>query len=732
MTRKIAVSVENNFKGGLITEITGLNFPENACTETYDCVHDEKGRTKRREGFEFESGFDTNTLAADVGVMSGYTWNNVTGSGAVSLRVQQIGSVLYFYSITSEEALSASRIADTVTLSTYAASGDVDPSLNECQFSSGNGYLIVTHPECEPFFCTYDVETETITDTEITMYIRDFKGLDDGYEIEFRPTSTVAGLTVNHKYNLFNQGWYFNSNAALTAWDTAKTTMPSNADVWWQFKNASDEFDATTIDNVFSAGTPAPKGHYLLNVFNQDRSTASGIATITTMTTGDARFATSAFMGGRVFYGGLSSSGFSSNVYFTQIIENPAEQLGALHQQYDPTSETLSDLLPSDGGVISIYGLESVVKLVSLVNVLLVFATNGVWAITGSEGLGFRANDFTVTKISSIGSVTAPSFVDVDGFPYWWNLDGIYKLVPNQQGGLQNATTVQTGGFEVVSLTNFTIRSFFQEIPLGSKARARGAYNPLDKIIRWIYRSTDSTGPEDDYIFDRTLNFNLLTEAFYPWRMPDHDVKIHDIFVVKGEGGVQAREEVLESHGGQDTFTYTVWDETGDPVTTFALDRFIIEPQFKFLTSYPNTINSANSEFTFSENRNDGAGRWLDWFDYDNTGTNYESTFTTGYKIHGDTQRFFQSNYVFCFLEQEEGASCSMRGLWEWTTASSTGRWSNAQEVYTAAKLNRAVNFRRLKVRGKGRALQLKFTSNAGNPFTLIGWSIFETSNASV
>jgi hypothetical protein len=730
VVRRIATSVENNFKGGLITEITGLNFPENACTETFDCVHDEKGRTTRRLGFEFEENYDTVELSEDTGVVSGFTWNNVTGSGAVSLRVQQIGSTLYFYNITSDASLSDSVIADTVNLQTYAAGPDVDTSLNECQFAAGNGYLIVTHPQAEPLYVVFDVETEAITETVIDMQIRDLAGVSDGLGIEERPTASIGSMTATHKYNLFNQGWYFDTNAALTAWDSARSDLPSNADVWWQFKNASDAFDTATIANVFPAGTPAPKGHYLLNLFEQDRSTVSGISTLDVVTTGDARFSTCAFMGGRVFYAGLASAGFSSTVYFTQIIED-VSQLGTLHQKYDPTSETISDLLSSDGGTIPIFGLESVVRLVSLVNVLLVFATNGIWAITGSEGLGFTANDFTITKISSIGSVSAPSFVDVDGFPYWWNLDGIYKLVPGGNEGRQNATTAQTGGFEVVSLTNFTIRSFYNEIPMGSKARARGAYNPLDKIVRWLYRDTDSTGPTDDYNFDRLLNYNLLTEAFYPWRIPEHDVQIHDVFLTRGEGGIQAREEVLESHEGQDDYEFTIWDEEGDPVTVFALDRFVIEPRFKFLCSFPNASNPSNREYTFAESSNGGSDNWLDWVQYDG-GTVYDSTFTSGYKIHGETIRYFQSNYAFVFLDQEEGASALMRGLWEWTTDASTKRWSTPQQVYNEAKTNRAVNYRRLKVRGKGKALQLKFNSVSGRPFTLIGWSIFETSNASI
>lgn len=731
MARRVAVSVENNFKGGLITETTGLNFPENACTETFDCIHDEKGRITRRPGFEYELGYEVNNLAVEDDVVSGFTWTNVEGDGSVSLRVQQMGSKLYFYNISSGSALSDSLVADTVNLSTYVSDSSVDPGLNECQYAAGNGFLIVTHPQVEPLHITYNSDTGAITETAITMYIRDLEGLDDGLDDNERPTASIGTLTDEHKYNLFNQGWYYNTNAALTAWDTARTDMPSNADVWWLFKDTSGAFDAAQVANVDPGLTKAPRGHYVLNLFSQDRTTASGVTGITTVTTGRARFTTCASMGGRMFYSGLNASGFSSKIYFSQIIES-ADQVGLLHQRNDPTSEELSDLLPSDGGWVHILGMESCIKLFALANVLLVFGTNGIWAITGSEGLGFSATDFTVTKISSIGSSYHSSFVDVDGFPYWWNLDGIYKIIPS--GGAYNektSTTAQSGGFDVISLSNYTIRSEYSDIPAHAKRSARGAYNPLDKIVRWIYKSEDSTDIDDDYIYDRVLSYNLLTEAFYIWRMPaDHAVRVHDIFLIRGEGGTAGSESVVELDAGTWTAldNIEIQDSTGDVVTTFIINRSLIEPVFKFFVSATNATN--NRDFTFAETRNTTS--YKDWIVYDTTGTTFTSTFTTGYKIHGETQRFFQSNYVFVFLEQETNASCYMQGLWEWTTSSAEGRWSTSQQIYNSAQTNRAVNFRRLKVRGKGRALQLKFTSDAATPFTIVGWSIFETQNASI
>src|SRR5690606_10019445 len=101
----------------------------------------------------------------------------------------------------------------------------------------------------------------------ITVKIRDFAGLDDGLDIDERPPVNLIGITKEHEYNLYNQGWQFNSIAALTAWDTARADLPSNADVWWYYKDTDDAFDTDTIANRDPGLTPAPRGHFIVDAF---------------------------------------------------------------------------------------------------------------------------------------------------------------------------------------------------------------------------------------------------------------------------------------------------------------------------------------------------------------------------------------------------------------------------------------------------------------------------------
>src|SRR5690349_19732939 len=97
MARQAAVSVENNFSRGLITEASGLNFPENACTETYNCEFNLDGSVNRRLGFDFEANYETKTINRTNSVVRPYLWKNVAGNGDVTLLVVQVGLTIYFY-----------------------------------------------------------------------------------------------------------------------------------------------------------------------------------------------------------------------------------------------------------------------------------------------------------------------------------------------------------------------------------------------------------------------------------------------------------------------------------------------------------------------------------------------------------------------------------------------------------------------------------------------------------
>lgn len=702
MPQALAVVVENNFVNGLITEATGLNFPESAVTETYDCEFDLDGSVYRRPGFDFESTYETKDINRAGVVVNTYLWQNVAGNGSVTVMVMQVGNTLYFYETDGTGIFSTGAQTTTVTLTPVSGA----PLVNtiEAQYSDGNGYLIVTHPYCDPLRISYDIEAHTADATSLNLKIRDFEGaIADPNAVDNRPTTTLAGMNVPHKYNLYNQGW---NTTNLTAWDTAQTTMPSNADVMWRFKNSTDDFDATasSIARVNSGNTPAPKGHFILSLANQDRNTASGLSGLVSTTTSFQRPSISAFFTGRVFYAGINVTGFNSNIYFTQIIES-LDQYEKTHQVNDPTSETLFDLLPSDGGVISIPEAGTVYKLFTMPGGLCVFAANGIWFITGSQGIGFTATDYSVQKIANISTLSASSFVNVQGFPCWWNSEGIYIMTG--QGNIPQAE----------SLTFNKIQSFYNNIPVSSKRYARGFYQPLSGVIRWIYRQENTGQLTKLYEFDRVLNFNTKTSAFYPWTIGESDVKVNSIVSTELLTRPVEVLDVVDSLGN------LVEDSLGNQVIAFT-DSGSGDLQFdKYLVSYR---DGSTYKFTFADKRNE---EYVDWFKYDDEGVNYTSYFITGFKLRGQAIRRMQSNWVRVFSRITDPVRFFFQGIWDFAnTGSGTGRWSASQLIeHTDTKYS--TDSRRLKVRGHGEALQFKVTSLAGESFDIVGWSSLQSVN---
>jgi len=799
--QKVTSSIEQNFTGGLKTEFTGLNFPENACTSVDNCVFSIIGDVLRREGINFEANYFLNDIFVANSAINTYRWLNAGGDGDTEVLVLQVGATLYFFESSNSTAaapLSTTVLMSTVILSGYLATGNLTfDATTECQFTTGNGYLFVFHPSIDPVYCVFN--NGVILPNSIQVQIRDFTGFypePGNPAIGFRPTT----LTMEHNYNLLNQGWtgaplwtavatnilaagslplgqqtfvvasgltgvtvsqlvsiaysayflyydiasgnYYYTTGTGTAtgvvssysgtslgidvttstsfsagpgteisvvisttstinpglventintWYAAVNNYPSNADIWYLYKDDTDVFNPTdTYGNVTEPTAIAPQGHFILNAFNQQQSTVSGLNGVTNIST-TTRPKTGCWFQGRVWYAGVDASQqatgdqnfytWTENIYFSQVISNVTE-FGYCYQENDPTDETFFDLLPTDGGVINIQGSGTIYKLYPLQNGILVFADNGVWSITGNSALGFTANDYNISKISSIQNISSTSYVDVMGLPIFWNEEGIYAV---EMG--QNNVPYGHGGYNVNPLTVGTILSFYNDIPLDSKRYARGAYDPTTYIINWVYRSTEEAGISNRYQFDSSLNLNVYNKAFYPYTFANNNA-----CYVSG-------------------ITYMNYPEGS------------LIPQFKYLTQ------AGSSNMTFSEENDDVS--WFDWFSYDGVGVNYTSNFVTGYKLHGGAMRRFQPMYIYMFSRNDVNNGYNINSIWDFATSGNSGKYSS-QQVINNAVTNFGMVYRRHRLRGHGLSLQIQVSSIAGMPFDIMGWSMMETVSGSV
>jgi hypothetical protein len=742
MPRSAAATVENNFVNGFVTEATALNFPEAAATDTDNCVFNVDGSFERRLGIDYESSFDTLSVNRDGKAMATFLWSAANGDGDNNLVVSQIGLTLYFYVI-GQSSLSSGILGDSVDLSSYVTDVTVNPEEIECSFASGKGYLFVTHPYMEPVYIEYD--GTTVTASQITIKVRDLEGLDDTLDVDERPST----LSDEHKYNLYNQGWApyetggvndprlsgiaagsadtlptsYLAGDPLSTWDANRADYPSNADVWWLYKSANDVFQPKIASAVTRGNSPAPKGHYILDAFDMDRSAAVSmsvntgagsvsvaIAGLPVESAGVFRPRCCAFYAGRVWYAGVDAQGYSNKLYFSQIVTDSNKDFGACHSQNDPTSEHSFDTLATDGGTVQILDCGTVIKLVPLHSSLVIFATNGIWTISGSTGIGFTPTDMSVNKISSNPNLSASSFADVAGMPAWWTTDGVYIV----------AQSNQSGGVQVTSLSEKKIKRFFiDDIPPECKRYAKGYYNNLTKVIHWVYRSTVPRSITERYEYNRVLCFNTVTQAFYKWSVESPTVTINGIVSVKGR--VSSIDLEIVTSGGSDLTTNTLED-----IYVSVGEDEEIAGVFKYLVS---ENNGPAWDVTFAEEYDP---RYVDFYSQDNEGVDYESFIISGYRLRGEAQKKFQSNYVFLFLDSLDSNVLYFGAVWDYANSQNTGDFGTRQLIDTTSVTGRNYKFKKLKVRGSGLSLQFKIQSITGERFKIVGWSAFDTGNSVV
>ena len=711
MARQLGKIVENKFTGGLITEATGLSFPENAAVATSNCVFTTKNSVTRRVGFNLEASSIWNSVGGfNNAAISEFVWLDAGGIANNNYVINQVGSTIYFYAVVAGNSLSQQFQSFTINMDSYSASGAPTCSTLPCQYAAGYGYLFIVHPYCDPFYVIYNTGGN-FTLAQAVLQQRDFVGQADGLSVSQRPSV----LTDLHKYNLMNQGWTDTlatgallATRMITTFNSSMGAYPSNADIWYLYKDQYGNFSPNKTPNATSSvtsgsqvgigTTPAPLGHFILNCFNQNPAAAAqtdstnyGSSTTITYTgliattSGYIRPSTCAFFAGRIWYGGVNAQGYANQLYYSRIIQKPAH-ISQCYSDDDPTGSDLqvADLLPSDGGVLIYPEWGTVYKLYALAYSLLVFCSNGVWAIAGSTGAGFSATDYSVNKLSTVGMISATSFVDVDGTPVWWNTDGIYTMAPGQTSG---GGMMGGGGVQIKSISELSIKTFFNNIPSASKQWAKGTYNRRLNQITWLYSSTAPVSVAQRYQYDSALCQNTLTQGFFPWTLP------------------------LASSGyyicGLVTFlgTATVVGGTQLQVTTT-----------KFITQNPATASISFAEL------------W-DTAYKDFTNSDYQSYATGGYNLEaGGSLGKEAATYVIIYVANNIANTVTYWIDWDFANSPLSSREATGQTVTTTGTNYDYQAFKR-KLRGTGRALQVSFISTSGLPFEISGWAVETSAN---
>jgi hypothetical protein len=215
------------------------------------------------------------------------------------------------------------------------------------------------------------------------------------------------------------------------------------------------------------------------------------------------------------------------------------------------------------------------------------------------------------------------------------------------------------------------------------------------------------------------LTFNMITGSWTPWSVATDIGQIHGVVAVRAQGGVgtvfgvsaASGANIVTAGGGANNVIVVqgTSGEIGNSGTTI-----------KYLTSY---LSGGNTKVTFSE---EFQPSYLDFESINSVGEDFTSYFVTGYRIHGEAMRKFQTNYVSFFSDVDaESSTFKVKGIWDFSSSGSSGRFSTTQ-IMTGFFKARA---KRVKIRGHGKSVQFMVESVSGEPFNLIGWAAFETSN---
>lgn len=733
MARAVANKIYKTFVRGLITEANELTYPENASIAEDNTVIFRKGNRSRRLGMNAETNggasvFETGGAGLRQEAMMDFNWSAVNNDASVNFLVKQVGNRLRFYDH-GASPLSDGLKPFEVDLNDYLAPLQSDVSYEPVQMAAGKGFLFVVGEKMEPLLIEYDPDNNTITVQRIYIQTRDFKGLNDGLANDEEPTT----LSTEHSYNLRNQGWvdgantgagasvqYFDSfgnqgtynsatSAVITAYFTSTGRYPGNNKQWWSARDATtNDFDPALLAKLYTGNNRAPRGHFVVDAFNIDRSSVSGVAGIPVESKVERPISV-AFFSGRVWY--LSGS----TVYFSQILDDK-RKAGFCYQEADPTSEDISELLPNDGGVIQIPEMSKGVRLMPLGSGVIVFSLNGIWSISGTSA-GFSAVDISISKINPIGTESPNSVVEAEGQVYWWSRVGILAMAPRvgQFGPVE-------GLFDKTNISEQTIQTFYQDsIPEDRKPYVKGLFDPATNTIQWLF-SDDSTLP--NYTYNRILNLDLTLQAFYPWGLDtEFGPLLTGIFLTPTVN-------VVEHNQIRDSFF-----------------------KYSYITPF---IGSANYKHRFGLFNNTN---FADWQDYDGTGVAYLSYCETGYELLEDTMRKKQTPFVYTYFRKTEEnyvadgddytvdkpSSCYFQVRWDFSNSQISNKFSTKLQAYRHVRLPQfedadltfdtgfPIVVTRHKVRGTGKAIQFRFESDEiGKDFDLLGWAVSFQGNSTV
>lgn len=767
MARSTSAVEINKFVAGLVTDANPLTFPDNASIEEENFVLNIDGSRNRRLGLDFEeftTAVTTSIASASTiePAFSSFKWDNAGGDPDKSLLVIQIGSELKFFDLDSAPICGG-------FISTYDFTSADDTQ--NFSYAVVDGILVVATGVKTITTFEYSSSDGSISNSTFTLMVRDFWGVEDVISVDLYDRLDVRpGSTTNaHTYNLRNSTWALPrlpSNSETVSdpvnhfFASSSSKYPSNSDS----VNAALYADPNDTDNRlverFFAGDlvknprgtiAAPTGYFIIDALERGtsrlakeaelRSTYSLSYSVTDLpddtTPGGPKCVTE--FAGRIFYAGFSgeiidgdarSPRMSSYVLFSRLVRS-VNDINRCYQEGDPTSKDQPDLVATDGGYFRVNGAYGIEALVNVGTSLLILAKNGVWRVYGGSDYGFDATNYVVERVSDHGIISLDSVVVVDNAIMFWGEDGIYHVhIDGNSGGWVNE-----------NITFGRIQNLYEVIPIADKRKAKGAYDSFQRCVRWVYYNRFSDDTETKELI---LDINL--KAFYLNAIKQFDgtalprllapFNVNPYQITLDTTAVQVSGVQVQAAGVD--VVYPIENVLGNDIKEIAyLVITQIDPVVKYV-------------FAFYRNPD-----YRDWYSSDNIGVDAAAYMITGYMSDGPSGKDFIRQksvpYLFVHCKRTENgfeedingdfvpinqSSCLVQPRWEWSDTSNSNRWGNQFEAYRYKKIyypvlvtddfdtGFATVVTKNKLRGRGKVLSLKFSTQPYKNLHLYGWSM--------
>lgn len=402
------------------------------------------------------------------------------------------------------------------------------------------GFTYHYYSKQAPTFSGYTTRTKTCTlaggtsyvyKSQLDLAVRDTTiGAQDYLSIDDNPTK----MSYAHLYNLLNQGWTPKLIAEYYNAQTPVKSFPGN-NLAQQFlkDKKTDAFKPEDAINMTFGNTPAARGHMVLKYFSQDRKGQSSLVNAFTQlvneigggvsfnnivdTSWDLDDPTQANdtdamaqvpvvrprkiycadicnYAGRIFY-------LSGDVLlYSQMIAEDITKADKCYTEADPTSESISDVVETDGGLISLPDIGEGIRLQPCGSSLLVFGTRGNMIISGTVNNIFTATAYSAGAINAVPTQAPDSFVNTEYGVFYWGTTGIQFITQGDQG-------IQTK-----DLSTERILTFFGKITNEQHKYCKGIYSSSKKKIYWFYPS-DTNMPRR---LDLCLVYDIQRDAFTP------------------------------------------------------------------------------------------------------------------------------------------------------------------------------------------------------------------------